>query len=205
MRTKKSNHSYLILTIILIGSVLHQHQNAAQELEFADVLKKAVQHYEAGKLSDAERQLQLAQQILRDQRALNLKACLPTGLPGWSIENSDSQANELPILGVQISANRSFTKGTSKVQTSISADTPLLQQFAALLNSPLMNLREGSRLEQINGEVARVTYDPNERSGELMMIVSDRYLITVKGSDTSREDIIAFAKAFDFETLGKTK
>ncbi len=203
--TSNLPHISILLLSFLVTSSAHSQKN-----EFADTIKKANEQFQAGRLSEAERQLQFAQQIIRDQRSLNLKACLPTGLPGWSIEESTTESSDSSIIGLALignnaTAKRVFKNSTSRVECSISSDPPLLQQFAAILNSPLMNIANNSRLEQINGEVSRVTYDESERNGELILIYGSRFLINVKGTDISRADLVEFAKKFDFATLSSLK
>lgn len=204
------NRTVCVVLVSVATAAMTGLTTATAEDDFTNVVRRAAEHYQNGRLSDAERQLQLALQMIRDRRAVNLAACLPSGLPGWSVEQSSSKSSDMSLFGIALlgnsaTASRSFTRGNSRVECLINSDAPLLQQFAAIINSPLLSLGESSRLEQINGEVARVTYDENERKGELFMIVGSRYLIHVKGTDVARDDVIAFARKFDFATLGELR
>jgi hypothetical protein len=58
-------------------------------------------------------------------------------------------------------------------------------------------------LKRIKGQKAAVECDGKDRSGEIMMIVAGSVMITVRGSDVSQEDLMAYAEAIDFELLGK--
>ncbi len=66
---------------------------------------------------------------------------------------------------------------------------------------PLITTASGGKLEIIKGQKAIVTYKPIDKQGEIKIIVSGRILVTLSGTNVSKEEIIAYANAVDYKKI----
>jgi hypothetical protein len=48
-----------------------------------------------------------------------------------------------------------------------------------------------------------VKYDIGDKSGELSVVIANKYLLTVQGADVTQEDLASFFKAVDVKAIEK--
>jgi hypothetical protein len=70
-----------------------------------------------------------------------------------------------------------------------------------LLSNPMFATADGGKLEQIAGQRAVVKYNPSDKSGEISMVVNNRFLVSVQGNYVTRDELKAYAAAVDFKRL----
>ena len=99
------------------------------------------------------------------------------------------------------SAKRNYYKDSSIISIGIIADSPFLQSIMMLFNTPLIATASGGKLEIIKGQKAIVTYTSVDQQGEIKIIVAGRILITLNGTNVSKEDIIAYANKIDYKKI----
>lgn len=103
------------------------------------------------------------------------------------------------MFGGGSTISRIYKKFKSKVIISIVTDSPLLQGLGSVLGNPMFS--SGGKLKRINREKATIKYDSKKESGEVTLMLDKRFLITVKGSKVSEEDLVNYAKAIDFKKI----
>ncbi|MGD9973108.1 MAG: hypothetical protein AB7S77_08625 [Desulfatirhabdiaceae bacterium] len=187
----------LVLTIFLalapLGSVCAD--------DVTDSINEALKQYENGEFADAVQSLDYASQLIRQKKGGQLEAFLPAPLAGWKAEEAQSSAAGAAMFGGGVTAERSYTKGDSRMQVNIITDSPMMQGMMVMFSNPMMATADGGKLEKINGEKAIVKYSKENKDGNINLVVGNRFMITIDGSDITREDLLAYAKAIDFKKL----
>ncbi|MHC4268094.1 MAG: hypothetical protein ACYSTS_06475 [Planctomycetota bacterium] len=187
----------IILTLIL--SICFMVSSYADEV--TDLIKEALKQYKNGDYVGATNDLDYASQLIRQKKQDKLQLSLPKPLSGWTSENETPQAEGTAMLIGGTSVKRNYYKGPSIITIGIIADSPFLQSIMSLFNIPLIATAGGGKLEIIKGQKAIVTYKPIDKQGEIKIIVEGRILITLNGTNVSKEDIIAYANAVDYKNI----
>jgi hypothetical protein len=169
--------------------------------EVTNLIKEALKQYKNGDYVEATNNLEYASQLIRQKKQDKLQLSLPKPLDGWIGENETSQAEGTAMLIGGTSVKRNYYKDSSIITIGIIADSPFLQSIMTLFNISLIATASGGKLEIIKGQKAIVTYKPIDKQGEIKVIVAGRILITLNGTNVSREDIIAYANAVDYKTI----
>jgi hypothetical protein len=68
-------------------------------------------------------------------------------------------------------------------------------------NNPVMLTSSGGKMEKLGGERAVVKYDADGRSGEITLVVANRFLVQVNGQRVTAQDLKAYAGAIDYKKL----
>ncbi len=176
---------------------------SAQADDILDQIAEAIAMYKEGDYSGAIAGLDFASTQIRQLLAGQAADALPAPLPGWEAEDAETTAMSGSMFGGGISAERTYRKGDAHVDVQLLGESPMLQGMMMMFNNPMIMSGSGKSLKRIKGQKAAVEYDGKDRSGEIMMIVAGSVMITVRGSDVSQEDLMAYAEAIDFELLGK--
>ena len=176
---------------------------SAQADDILDQIAEAIAMYKEGDYSGAIAGLDFASTQIRQLLAGQAADALPAPLPGWEAEDAETTAMSGTMFGGGISAERAYRKGDAQVDIQLLGESPMLQGMMMMFNNPMIMSGSGKSLKRIKGQKAAVEYDGKDRSGEIMMIVAGSVMITVRGSDVSQEDLMAYAEAIDFELLGK--
>ena len=98
-------------------------------------------------------------------------------------------------------AERSYHKDPASVHLQFVTDSPMLQGMMVMFTNPAFAAADGGKLEKINNQKAIVKYTPADKNGQVNIVVAGRILVTIDGSDVTREDLIAYAKAVDYDKL----
>jgi hypothetical protein len=72
-----------------------------------------------------------------------------------------------------------------------------------MLNNPMFVGASGGKLEAVKGQKAIVKYNETTGSGDLNIVVDNRFMVTVKGQKVSRQDLLAYAGLVNFAELAK--
>ena len=171
-----------------------------------DVLKtidEAVNQYKKGDLAGAASNLDYASQLVRQKKSEVMKDLLPEPLAGWKAEAASAQAIGTAVFGGGITVSRQYTAKQSNVTIDIISDSPVLQSLIMMINNPMIAGASGGKLETVNGQRAIVQYDESSRNGDVNIVVANKFMVTVKGQNVAREDLLAYAKAVDYTTLSK--
>jgi hypothetical protein len=169
--------------------------------DVTDSINEALEYYNAGKYSEAVGSLSYAAQIIGQKKGGQLEDFLPSPLDGWSAEETDSQASGAAMFGGGVSASRSYFKDNASVDIQIVTDSPMLQGMMMLFTNPALAASDGGKLEKINGQKAIVKYSAADREGTIHIMVVNRFLVTIEGTDVTKDDLTAYAAAVDYDKL----
>ncbi len=166
-------------------------------------IKEATRQYQAGDYSGAASNLDYASQLIRQKKSEKMKALLPEPLAGWDAKEASAQALGAAVLGGGVTVSRDYSKGPAFISVEIVSDSPVLQSVLMMINNPVFAGAGGGRLETVKGQRAVLKYDSGKRSGELYIVVASRFVITIKGRQVDRDDLLAYGEAMDYRVLEK--
>ncbi len=192
-----------LLRIVLALALVLSAQPLLAEDNVLSTIKEAIRQYQAGDYTGASSNLDYASQLVRQQKSEKMKGLLPTPPPGWYAGEASAQALGAAILGGGVTVSRDYTKGSSVVSVEIVSDSPVLQSVLVMINNPMFAGAGGGKLETVKGQRAIIKFENNKQSGELYIVVATRFVITIKGRQVTREDLLAFAEIMDYRVLEK--
>jgi hypothetical protein len=169
--------------------------------DVTDAINEGLQYYKEGQYSAAVQSLNYASQVIQQKKGEGLTAFLPEPLSGWTALDADSQAAGAAMFGGGITVGREYIKDESSVSIQIITDSPIMQSMMMMLSNPMYATSDGGKLERIEGQRAIVKFDPVDNSGEIKMVIANRYFITLEGRQTPKEDLLAYARAINFKKL----
>jgi len=70
-----------------------------------------------------------------------------------------------------------------------------------LFSNPMFATSDGGKLEKINNQKAIVKFDATNKSGNINIVVANKILVTVEGNDITQDDLMAYAKAVNYDQL----
>lgn len=164
-------------------------------------IKEGLESYKDGEFKDAVESLNYASQLIQQMKGQNLESLLPAPLAGWKAEDSKSASAGSAMFGGGVSAERTYLKGRSRVGITIITDSPMMQGMMMMFSNPMFATSDGGKLTKIKREKAIVKYNAADKSGEIQVVVDNRILVTIDGSDVSEDTLMDFAKAVDFKKL----
>ena len=171
--------------------------SGAQADDVTDSLNDALTKYNSGQYTEAINSINYAEQLITQKKGEALTQIFPKPLDGWQAEEVKSD----PIFGGGITAERLYTKDAATVTISIASDSPMLQATMMLFTNPMFATADGGKLETISGQKAIVKYSAETKGGEIQMVVNNRFLVTVNGSEVAKEDMTAYLGSLDFNKL----
>ena len=188
----------IILCVLVLGQPLH-----AESDDVLTTIEQAVKQYNGGDFAGAASNLDYAAQLVRQKKSEKMKELLPEPLPGWQGGEASAQAMGTAVFGGGVTVSRGYTKGASSVNVEIVSDSPVLQSVLMMLNNPMFAGAGGGNLETIKGQRAIVKYNGTNRSGDINIVVAGRFMVTFKGHEVERKDLVDFAEAIDYQELTK--
>jgi hypothetical protein len=189
--------SILTLVIVLGGQSLRAEDNVLSTIQ------EAIRQYQAGDYTGASSNLDYAAQLVRQQKSEKMKRLLPEPPAGWQAGEASAQALGAAILGGGVTVSRDYKKGDSTVSVEIVSDSPVLQSVLMMINNPMFAGAGGGKLETLKGQRAIFKYENSKKSGELYVVVASRFVVTIKGRQVAKEEMLAFAEMIDYRVLEK--
>jgi hypothetical protein len=193
----------LLLRIILALPLVLCSQPLRADDNVLSTIKEAARQYEAGDYTGAASNLDYAAQLVRQQKSERMKSLLPAPLSGWEGKEASAQALGAAILGGGVTVSRDYKKGNSSISVEIVSDSPVLQSVLMMVNNPMFAGAGGGKLETLKGQRAISKYDSSKKTGELYIVVASRFVVTIKGRQVAREDLLAYGEAIDYQALEK--
>ena len=187
---------FLALAVLVAPSSLH-----ASEDTVLSTIREATRQYQAGDYSGSASNLDYASQLIRQKKSERMKELLPEPLPGWEGKEASAQALGAAVLGGGVTVSRDYTRGASSISVEIVSDSPVLQSVLMMLNNPVFAGAGGGKLETVKGNRSVLKFDSGKKSGELYIVVASRFVITIKGRQVAREDLLAYGEAMDYRVL----
>lgn len=174
--------------------------------DVTDALAAAKDAYAAGKFSEAIQSLDYAGQLVRQAKSEQVVKLLPPAPSGWEAEEADDQSAASAFMGGMVSAQREYNRDSGgHVTIQIQSDSPMLQSFAMVFSNPMMMTASGAKLENLKGQKLAVSYRAADKSGDVKTVIDNRYLVSIEGSDVTRDELLTFARAIDFAKLSALK
>lgn len=193
-RSRKTWLGALFITFMLFPAV-------AGADDVVDSINEGLEFYKQGEHSSAVESLNYAAQLIQQKKGEGLESFLPAPLSGWTAETASSQTAAISMMGGGVAASRHYRKNSSSVDVQIITDSPMLQGMMMMFSNPMLATADGGKLERINGEKAIVKYDASNHSGEIQIVVANRFFITIEGDDVEKDDLTGYAGAIDFKKL----
>jgi len=191
------------MTVALFAMII---ASAVQADPVTQEIDRAKTAYLQGKLTDAKQSLELAAQLVLQQKAKLLNNTLPPPFLGWTTDKAavaDATDATTPTGAVAtsnnllggITATRSFHKGSKTCNVTVSGDSPLMSVVSMFLTNPTVAQASGARMQRIGNQRAIITQD-----NEVQVLSPNNYLVTVSG-DCDVADKLAYAGAVDYVRL----
>jgi len=188
--------------LLILGVVLYVQPICAED-NVLSTIREATRQYEAGDYTGAASNLDYAAQLVRQQKSERMKSLLPEPLKGWKGGEANAQALGAAILGGGVTVSRDYKRGSSSMSVEIVSDSPVLQSVLMMVNNPMFAGAGGGKLETLKGQRAILKFDSGKQSGEMYVVVDSRFVVTIKGKQVTREDLMAYGEAIDYATLEK--
>jgi len=167
--------------------------------DILDTMQEAIASYKKGDYIQTKDDLEYVMELLKQKKGESIKTLLPDALSGWKAEEAQSETAGSGMFGGGSTISRLYKKDKSKVTIEIVTDSPLLQGLGAVLGNPMF--ANGGKLRRIKHEKAIIKYNAKRKSGNVTIMLDKRFLISVKGTKVSEEDLINYAKAIDFKKI----
>lgn len=191
----------LSLQKTLFATLLFSSSNLVLADNVSDSINEALQYYDKQQYSNAIESLNYASQLIQQKKAETLTAFLPEPLDGWEAEKATSEAVTANFFGGGLTAKRQYNKDSSQITIQITSDSPLLQSAALLLSTPFFTSLSAAQSEKIAEQKAMITYNDSTHTGELKIIIDNRFFVQINGRKINKDDLKAYAKNIDYKKL----
>jgi hypothetical protein len=169
--------------------------------EITDSINEALNQCNNNDYTAASESLSYALQLLGQKKGRQLQELLPQPLPGWTADEASSEMVSAVVMGGGINAERQYQRDDSSVTVSYTTDSPMLQGIMMMLSNPVFAAANGGKLEKIKGWKAIVKYDPQDKSGSIMIVVETRTLILIEGDSVALDDLKSYASVIDYQRI----
>ena len=170
-----------------------------------DQIQAAAQAYEAGEFRKAIQTLQFATAAIREKINQSLLQLLPEPLAGWEAEAPEATASggiTTMILGTHLS--RRYYRDGAAVEISITADSPLLSMMSMMLSNPIfLQSDPDTQLYTWQGYPGLRKRVRESKSWEISLLLKNRILIQVSGTNADQKTLEAYLKALDFAAIAR--
>jgi hypothetical protein len=184
----------LLCTFMLAPTFIH----AKEADPVIQTIEKALEEYKKDDFSNAASSLDYASQLIRQKKGEALGKLLPSPLDGWTADEGKAKVTAASLFGGGLTAEKNYMKDDSVVNISIVTDSPLIQPMIMMFSNPIFAGSAG-QFELINGYKGIVNYQNN--GGDINIVVNNRFMITLKGRNVSREDLTNYAKSIDLKAI----
>ena len=175
-------------------------ENRAED-KVLGTIREAMRQYEGRDYSAAAANLNYAAQLVLQKKSEQMQSLLPDAPPGWTAEETKSQALGSEVLGGGTTISRTYAKGEARVRLEVMADSPVLQSVLMMTGNSVFAGAAGGKLESVKGNRAVVKYDGDDRKGEIYVVVDNRFVVIIKGRRVDKEELALFAGLMDYDRL----
>jgi hypothetical protein len=187
---------------------------AARADEIVDQIEQAKRYYGEGDVTGAIEELEFAIQALRGRIGAAYLATFPEPPAGWTVEDAKPEegggqaggaAAAVPFLGGGSVLQRTYKapEGGGSIQAQLMTGGSFLQGLASMFMNPqVMAAQPNAKRVRIGRENAVVTYDPQERTGQLMLDVAGKVTIMLEGTNLAGADpMVDLANRWDIKRV----
>lgn len=182
--------------VLLLAGVVMSAPAVADEV--TEQIGKALTAYQNHNSEAALTALDAAAGKLRQERADQLKTLLPPPPADWTADPVETSAISASMLGGGTSASRTYHSGDQQVQVDLTTDSPMLQQMAALVDSPL-GQSPGVKTEKVDDRDVAYTI----RDNSLLCLIGKTVTKITGNKQTPEATLLTFMGAINFAALEK--
>lgn len=145
----------------------------------------------------------IAQQI-QEQRLLQLGHLFPEPPEGWKAEPPVRTSRDGELWSRRLQVQRRYTpaKGTGKIELLYDFYSPLIPRVSMSLNPVYLAGDPRAEPIELSGEPGRIWFNVDTGEGDLLLILSNRVILSVVGRGIpSRKILLDFVSAVDLSTL----
>lgn len=192
------------LIIFVLTTVIFMGHRPAYSDDILDAINEAVDAYKDKEFAEAVEGLDYAKQLIQQLRSDKILKFLPEPFSGWKAKSGKSQ--NMGILGGMTGVQKEYWQpgkgnaGRKRITISIMGESPIMQGMMAAFN-PMYATAGGGRLQKIKRNKAVVKYDPDQKSGDINVLVKKRFIVSIKGRSVDEKDLMDYAKAVDYKGL----
>lgn len=134
--------------------------------------------------------LQAATSLLNTHLAGQFSKLLPPAPPaGWEAAGTESQS--LDSIGGGLTVTRGYVKGEATLNAALIVDNPAVSASVAMFQTAAQVASQpGWSRVKIGNDDALLRFDPASRSGEIMMVIGDRVLLQIEGTEIPGDDVL---------------
>lgn len=178
----------------------------AQAEAFSASLTTAREQYDRGEFNAATRALRSALTQVQEAQLGLVKEAFPQPLPDW---RSGAAEGELVAATVfrdsGITARRSYEASGQQVEILLITGSPLVHSKQLAMENPVLLTWSGSpeiEVTKIQGQKAVKKWMPQQKMGEINIVVDDALLILLAGTSIeSMEPLEQYAAGIDYKIL----
>jgi hypothetical protein len=179
---------------------------AAGADEITDQLDQARRYYDDGDVTGAIGELEFVLQALRGRIGQELLATFPAPPDGWTAETADDGTGAVPFIaaGTMLSRTYRAPDGQSSIEAQLMSGGGFLQGLAGMmLNPTMLAAQPNAKRVRIGRENGVVTYDPDQRSAQLVLDLGGKATVMLEGKGVASGDpVVELAERWD---LAKAK
>jgi hypothetical protein len=72
-----------------------------------------------------------------------------------------------------------------------------------MLSNPMLASSDGGKLRKIKNQKAVVKYNEINKTGEIQIVVVNRFLVTINGNNVSENELVEYAMAVNYLKLSR--
>lgn len=169
------------LSVLLVAGFL---TTTAVADEITQQIDQARSYYEDGELASAIGELEFALQAMRSQVAVGYLATFPQPAAGWTMQgDDDAQTGAAPLVGAMLQRTYRRDDGEGTIEAQLMTGGGFMQGLAAMFMNPqIMAAQPNAERIRVGRENAVLTFDPTDRSGQLMLDLGGKVSIMLQGS-----------------------
>lgn len=174
--------------------------------EITDQLDQARQYYDQGDLAGAIGEVEFVLQAMRGKIGQQLAATFPVPPPGWTMDPADDQAQGgVPFVAAGTMLGRTYRApdGSGSIEAQLMSGGGLLQGLAGMLMNPqMLAAQPGAKRVRIGRDNAVVTFDPDDRSSQLILDLGGKGTLMLQGRGLASGDpLVELANRWDLQQV----
>jgi hypothetical protein len=180
---------------------------AAVADDISDQIDQAKQAYQQGDIAGAVSDLDFAMQALKGKLGEAYQATFPDPPDGWTADpvKAGEGGAAMPFLGGGTAISRTYrqTGGTGSIEAQLMSGGSFMQGLASMLMSPqILAAQPNAKRIRVGRENAVVTYNPEDRSGQLTLGIGGKISIMLQGHDLAGSDpMVALINKWDLKKV----
>ena len=185
-------------TCLLLAALVLPLTLTADEVE--DAINEAMKLYKEGKYTEASTSLQLAVNAINEKKGGSIATALPDKIGDWT-GGEVNNTNALAVLGGGNTVERKYEKKDKSASITIIADSPMIGQIVGLMSNPTIAGLAGMKMKKAGDNTVTIQKD----AGMGQIVVDNRFLIQIQGSDLKESDLLELAAGVKTSVLKDLK